>query len=79
MILRSTVGDDGVGWGASTKAGCAENGTNSCTKAHGQNNILFRLSLYTILPSPILYDVCHKGGGGAAYIAQWPCTSIAIG
>jgi len=35
--------------------------------------------LNTILPSPILYGVWHKKGGlWGAYIAQWPCISIAI-
>ena len=33
IILRNTVGDDGLGWVASTKGGCAENGTDSCTQA----------------------------------------------
>jgi len=33
---------------------------------------------YTILPSPIWYGVWHKKGVGGAYLAQWPCDSIAI-
>jgi len=39
------------------------------------------VSLYTILPSPILYDACHKRGGvgEGACIARWACTGIAIG
>jgi len=42
------------------------------------------IGLYTILPSPILYDVDvwhtkDKGSvGGGAYIAQWACNSIAL-
>jgi len=35
------------------------------------------LGFYTILPSPILYGVWHKGGG--RYIAQWSCNRIATG
>ena len=38
------------------------------------------MSLYTILPSPILYGVWHlkEGSGGGSYIAHQLCNSIAI-
>jgi len=38
-----------------------------------------RVSHYMRLPSPMLYGVCHEGGGGGgrgAYIAQWSWNSI---
>jgi len=45
------------------------------------------VGIYTILPSPKVFAVWHKGGGGrgggggggGAYIAQWSCNRIAIG
>jgi len=41
---------------------------------------LLQVGLYTILPSPILYGVCHTNGWlVGAYIAKWTCNSIAIG
>ena len=41
----------------------------------------WHVGLYTILPSLIINGAWHNKGGsvGEAYIAQWPCSSIAIG
>jgi len=41
ILLRNSVGDDGVGWGAETAGGCAKNSIDSCRKAQKQNNILY--------------------------------------
>jgi len=44
-MLRNSVSNYGVGWGAYTKGGCAKSCIDSCIKAQIRNNIVYKPSV----------------------------------